>query len=390
MLDKSSHSSLAPLFSPETIPTETRSLVIGPYNQILSGPLQMKLLTDGEMVVQAEFARGYAHRGIEKAMESIQWRAIPFYAGKIDPENAVFGEVAVCLAIEEISGVEIPLRAQAIRCLLMELSRISSHLRYLVGLAESLDFQTLKHFLLRDREKVLDLFELLAGARYGNGFVRPGGVRDDVTDGFIERVNEFCELIPVRVREYNDLFSFNEVFIGRARGLGELTADLCFRSGVTGPNFRASGGNFDLRLARPYSFYNHLDFGGDTSTRVLAGVSDVHERVVERIREIEQSRSLLSQLIERIPSGPHLSDAVGVEVKYTVPPGEAVGEVESPRGHFCAHVVSDGSIKPTRVQFRAPSLGVLQVCPDLVANIRIDDVFLVLASLDIGISEADR
>jgi NADH-quinone oxidoreductase subunit D len=347
--------------------------------------MRVSLRLDGEIIVKARLETGFLHRGLEKTFEQHSWQASVTYADHLDPEGAVFGELALCLAVEEIAGIEAPPRAQAIRLILSELGRTSSHLAYVARFARAVGAETMVHYVLRDRERLLDLFELLTGARFSVDFLRFGGVRADVTEGFIERVLEVCELVRLRLKEYNDLFTYNHAVLRRTRGIGTVSASRVRALAVTGPNARAAGVLFDVRKAHPYTGYERHDFEipgpGDMP-------GDAHGRFVLRLREIAESIELLKHVAGAVPSGAFAGARVDKE--FRVPAGEAYARVESARGLLGCHVVSDGSARPQRVQFRTPSLAHLQIAPELAEGLRLEDLPVLLASLDPGIPEADR
>ncbi len=372
----------------EALKTDLTIWEIGPYHGALPAPMRLSLSLDGEIIAHCKVETGFLHRGLEKVCELRSWRAVIAYADHLDPECAIFGELALCMAVEEIGDIVVPARAQSIRIVLAELARISGHLAFMVRMAKAVGSETIIHYLLRDREKVLDLFELLTGARFSLNFLRYGGVSADVTDGFIERVLEVCELIRIRVKEYNDLFTFNHGFLKRTANVAPISRELVDYCGITGPSARAAGVAFDVRKASPYTGYDRLDFEiplgqGDGGT-----LGDVHDRFLVRLREISQSMEILKQLVDRVPSGEFINRKI--EKDFIVPAGEAYSRIESSRGLLGCHVVSDGKENPSRVQFRPPSVASLMAIPHLVTGIRIEDLPVVLASLDLGIAEADR
>lgn len=368
----------------EILRTDLVPWEIGPYHSALPGPMKLALLLDGEVIVKGTAETGFLHRGLEKAIENHPWVSTIAYSDHLDPEGAVFGELALCLAVEELASIEVPPRALAIRLILSELGRISSHLGFVARSARAVGSSTMFHYVLRDREKVLDLFELLTGSRFSVNFLRFGGVTGDVTEGFIERVLEACDVIQIRLKEYNDLLSFNRSFMKRTSGVGVISQEQARKLGVTGPNARACGLAFDARKAHPYSGFDRIDF----EVPVSPGPGDAHERYLLRLREIAQSVGILKQILDRMPEGDFLSLRVGLDHK--MPAGEAYSRIESSRGLLGCHVVSDGGTRPCRVQFRVPSGAHLAVVPELLPGIRIEDLPVVLASLDIGVSEADR
>lgn len=363
--------------------TDLSTWVVGPYHGSLPGPMRLALDLDGEVISSAEVESGFLHRGLEKAFERQPWFSTVPYADRLDPENAISGELAFCLAVEEIGQIPVPERSRAIRIIAAELGRVCSHLGYVLRVARATGAETMFHYASRDREKVLDLFELLTGARFSFNFLRFGGVVADVTEGFVERVLESCDLLRVRLKEYNDLLTFNHAFLRRTREVGALDRQAAKKWGVTGPNARASGIELDVRRFHPYSGYDHVDF------QVSAGTgADCHERFLVRLREVSQSLEILKQALEYLPGGPFLEK--GVDREFSLKKGEAYSRVESARGLLGCHVVSDGGLRPARVQFRTPSTAVLSALPDVLAGQRLEDLPVVLASLDIGVAEADR
>ena len=368
--------------------SDLTSWEIGPYHPALPGPMILKLKLDGEVIVSGEVETGFLHKGLEKSFEVHSWQAAIPYADRLDPEGAVFGELALCLAVEEIADIKVSRRAQTIRVIVAELSRVSCHLGCLARMARTVGAETMVHYVLRDRERILDLFELLTGSRFSLGFLRYGGVSEDVTEGFIERVVDVCDLIRIRLKEYNDLFSFNFAFLKRSAWIGMLSKESIRGCGLTGPNARASGLPMDVRKTHPYSGYELLDFEVPTGLGEGGAIGDAHDRFVIRLREITQSLEILKQAAESMPPGPFAQGKILRD--YCVSSGEAYSRVESSRGLLGCHVVSDGNNHPVRVQFRTPSAGHLACVPGLLTGLRLEDVSVVLASLDIGISEVDR
>lgn len=374
--------------SREIFKTDLTTWEIGPYHGALPAPMRLKLSLDGEVISICRVETGYLHRGLEKACELHSWQAAISYADHLDPEVALFGELVLCLAVEELGNIVVPARAQSIRMILSELTRISAHLNYMVRMAKAVGSETIIHYLLRDRERILDLFELLTGARFSLNFLRFGGVRADVTDGFIERVLEVCDVIRIRMKEYNDLFTFNHGFLKRTSFVSPISPQMVRNFGITGPNARASGIGFDVRKAAPYCGYDRLDFEIPLGKGEGGSLGDVHDRFLLRLRELSQSMEILKQLADDVPEGEYINSKV--EKDFSVPAGEAFARIESSRGLLGCHVVSDGKEYPSRIQFRTPTQAALMAVPQLVVGIRIEDLPVVLASLDLGIAEADR
>lgn len=373
---------------PEFLATQYLNWEMGPFQSILPGPLKIRMKLDGEIIVACELERGYLHRGLEKTFESRHWDTLMPIADRLDPEASVFAELALCLAVEEICDLKVPSRAERIRLILSELTRISSHLYYLIRVADSVNAETLMHYVLRDREKVLDLFELLSGSRFFPNFLRFGGVFADVSEGFVERVLELCDLIQMRIKEYNDLFSFNYAFLKRSTYNGVINPDQILTFGLTGPNARASGIAFDVRKAHPYCGYDQLDFQVCLGQGEFGTLGDCHDRLLCRLREVTQSIDLIRQSAENLPEGPFLNQDMRMD--FVIPKGESYVRVESGRGLLGCYVVSEGGWSPSRVHFRCPSVENLQIAPELLIGARLGDLPLILASLDLSMAEVDR
>lgn len=362
--------------------------VIGPYQSGLPGPIRFCLELDGELVVRCKVQTGFLHRGLEKACELHAWDSVIPYVDHVDPEAAIFPELAYCLCVEELTQSPAPARAQAGRILLCELSRISAHIANMARLADIVELRTIYHFLLRDREKILDLFELITGARFSLRFLRPGGLAFDVTDGFIERVLDTCDLIQARLKEYNDLFTFNHSLLKRTSFVGVLPQALAQAAGVTGPCARASGLAFDVRRSHPYSGYDAVDVTVPVGTGEFGALGDCHDRVLTRLREISASIDIIKEVSARVPGGPfRIGDGGKIE---SISSGEAYCRVESPRGLLGCYLASTGKDRPARIQFCPPSFTLLEVFLKMVGGNYLSDVLIILNSLDLCVSEVDR
>lgn len=372
----------------ENFETDRTSWRLGPFHPALPGPLAIDLDLDGELIVRAAVERGYLHRGLEKSMELNSWIGAISYADRVDPECAVFGECALTQAVEEILSIEVPVRAQMIRVIVCELSRVASHFRSISRIAEAVGAETASHYVLRDREKILDLFELLMGARFTFNFFRYGGVAADVTEGFLERVLEVCDLVRIRLKEYNDILSFNRAFLKRTTGIGVLSSASVKRHGITGPNARAAGMLMDVRKDHPYAGYERYDFRIPSGLDETGISGDCHSRFLIRLREIHQSLEILRECVETMASGPF--SIFPVSNDFSVRAGEAYSRVESPRGLMGCYVVSEGKEKPARIGFTTPSSRILDVISELLVGSRVEDMPVILASLDFSVAEADR
>lgn len=369
----------------EILKTDPIRWSLGPYHPALPGPMRLDLKLDGEIIVSGAVELGFLHKGLEKAVEQQSWLSSIPYTDHLDPENSIHGELAFCLAVEELSGIQVTSRAKSIRIILAELGRVCAHMGYMARVAHAAQSEATIHYVLRDRERILDLFELLTGSRFSLSFLRFGGVKADITDGFIERVLEFCEMLRARLKEYNDIFTYNHAFVSRTRGTARLSLDDAASLGITGPTARASGGEFDVRRACPYSGYDRLDF---QVPRGPTSAGDIHDRFVVRLREISQSLEILRQVCEHVPPGEFTS--APADRLFSPPQGEAYSRIESARGLLGCYVVSDGGKSPVRVQFAPPSRALAAAIPRIVEGLPVEDLPLALASLDLGVAEVDR
>jgi NADH-quinone oxidoreductase subunit D len=347
--------------------------------------MRLNLVLDGEIVVDAVSETGFTHRGLESVFESESWIAGISVSDRLDPEAAVFGEMAYCQAVEKLLKVTPSPRTLYIRTLICELSRIVSHLGYISRIARVCGAETLFHYVTRDRERFIDLFELLTGARFSVNYLRFGGVAHDVSEGFLERVLEACSTMKHRFKEYNDLFSYNQAFLARARGLGLLSAKKAADWAITGPNARASGHEFDVRKWAPYAAYEQLDFAPVFGAE---GEGDTHGRYMLRIREIVQAMDLIRQCAESMPKG--TVTGLTADTVVRAPKGEACGRVEGPRGLVSCYVHSTGNDRPIRVHFRSATRSALAFLPQVLKGCLVEDVPALVASFDICIAEIDR
>jgi len=380
-----SQSHLDAMSGAEVFASDLTTWSLGPYHAALPGPMKLNLVLDGEVVVDAVSEVGFTHRGVEKVFELESWTAGISIADRVDPEAAVFGEIAFCQAVEKLLGIQPSLRTLYIRTLTCELSRIVSHLGYIARMSRTCGAETLFHYVTRDRERFVDLFELLTGARFSVNYLRFGGVAHDVSEGFLERVLEACSTMKHRFKEYNDLFSYNQAFLGRSRGLGLITPAAVTEWSITGPNARASGQAFDIRKWAPYAAYGKLDFDPIFGAE---GEGDAHGRYMMRIREIVQSMDLIRQCSESMPQG----EVVGMtaDSKVRVPQGESFSRVEGPRGLVSCYVSSNGGDRPSRVHFRSASRSALAMISTVLRGCLIEDVPLLVSSFDICVAEVDR
>jgi len=363
-------------------PTEHVTLNMGPQHPSTHGVLRLKLEMEGEVIVGCEPVIGYLHRGMEKIGESRTYPQFLPYTDRLDYLSSASNNVAYVQAVEKLLGLEVPDRAKYLRVVLLELNRIASHLVFVATFANDLAATTVFLYAIREREMIMDLFEMWAGARLTQSWVRIGGVAKDLPGGFAERAREFCRLLPKRLDEYDRLLTGNRIFRVRTEGVGILAPEMGVDYGCSGPTLRGSGVAFDVRRAEPYEVYERLDF-----EMVTHPTCDCMGRYRVRMEEMRQSVRIIEQCLAELPKGEVLAK-VGRTVRP--PAGEAYGRVESPRGEFGCFVVSDGGPQPIRVRLRAPSFFHLGVLPQMLQGWKIGDVVAILGSIDIVLGEVDR
>jgi len=361
---------------------------IGPFHPSLPGPIKFHLELDGEIISKCKVEAGYCHKGLEKILESLTWPLILPYCDRLDPECALFGELVYCLAVEKLMGTKIPKRASGIRIILSELTRISSHLRFIIKIAENVGSDSTVQYVLRDREKILDLFELLCGARFPLNFLRLGGTSSDVTEGFLERVLNACEYVHIRLKEYNDIFSFNYTFLKRCSDVGVIGPQLAHELSITGPNLRGAGIGLDTRKSWPYCGYQDVSFSIPVGRGEFGEVGDVHDRYLVRLREITESLEIIKQVANSLP--PDKLESISISDPVDVPRGAETVYIESARGLLGCTVVSTGEKIPWRVHFKTPSVAAVGALEAIAVGERLADLMMVTSSLDLSISELDK
>lgn len=388
--------------------TETMVLNMGPHHPSTHGVLRLILELDGEVVVKATPDLGYLHTGIEKTAESLNYNGAITLFDRVDYLAPLSNNLCFVLAVEKLLGIEnIPIRAQYLRVLLVELQRIASHLVWLGTQAIDIGAVSVFLYCFREREQILDVFELFSGARMMTGYIRVGGLAKDIPEGFEEKVRDFIRTFPKRIDEYETLLTQNQIWQDRTVGIGKLSAEEAIDLGVTGPILRGSGVNWDIRKSHPYSGYEQFDFEVP-----LGANGDVYDRYLCRIREMRESLKVVEQALNRLPKGPVIIDdrkivpppreelATSMEAVihhfkiytegFKPPVGEVYVSIEGPRGELGFFVVSDGSAKPHRVRIRPSSFINLQALPRMLEGRLLADVVACIASIDIVLGEVDR
>ena len=406
---------------------ESERIVVnmGPQHPSTHGVLRLILELEGETVTEARCGIGYLHTGIEKNLEYRTWTQGVTFVTRMDYLSPFFNETAYCLGVEKLLGItdQIPERAQIIRVMMMELNRVSSHLVALATGGMELGALTAMIFGFRERESVLDLFELVTGLRMNSAYIRPGGVAQDVPAGAEKQIRDTIMALPRRMKDTTDLLVDNSIWLARTQGIGKLDLAGCMALGVTGPVLRATGLPQDLRKTNPYSGYENYEFDVMTQT-----TSDAYGRFLIRLSEMEQSLNIVEQCLDRLQPGPvmvedkkiawpaqlsigsdgqgnsldHIRHIMGESMEalihhfklvtegFQVPAGQVYSAVESPRGELGVHMVSDGSTRPYRVHYRDPSFTNLQAVAAMCEGAQIADVVAAVASIDPVMGGVDR
>jgi NADH-quinone oxidoreductase subunit D len=383
------------------------TLNMGPVHPSTHGVLRLVLELDGETVASCRPVIGYLHTGIEKECEDQTWRGAVTAVTRMDYLAQLFNEQAYSLAVEDLLGIDVPPRGRYIRVLMAELDRLSSHLVWFGTQGLDMGAMSAMFYGFREREIILDLFEMVTGLRMNNGYIIPGGVWEDLPEGWEEAVTAIVTTMPRRLEEYEELLSANPIFIERTRNVGVLSRDDAWALGATGPIARATGIDWDLRRDMPYECYGEFDFDVPLATE-----GDVYARYEVRMAEMRESVKIVEQAAAAMPSGEFKNmdpkvmppprselnrsmEAVIHHFKlmtqgYTVPPGESYQAVESPRGELGAYVVSDGGSAPYRVHVRDPSFVNLQTLAPMVAGGLVADLIASIASIDPIMGGVDR
>jgi NADH-quinone oxidoreductase subunit D len=367
--------------------TEEMVLNMGPQHPSTHGVLRLELVIEGEIIKDVIPHIGYLHRCFEKHCEVMTYPQIIPYTDRMDYLASMGNEFGYVVAMERLMGIEVPERVEYIRVIMAELQRIASHLVALGTYGADLGAFTPFLFCFRDRERILTLFEITCGARLLYNYMWIGGVSHDLHPDFIRLTKEFIKDFRPNLKELNDLLTFNQIFIDRTANVGILPADTAINYGITGPNLRASGIKWDLRINDPYSIYDRFDFEIPIGKGEYGTVGDCWDRYYMRMLEMEESLKIVEQALDQIPDG-DVSSAIPKRVKP--PAGQIYSRVENPRGELGYFIISDGSVNPTRVKVRAPSFVNMEIFGELCKGHMIADVVAILGSIDIVLGEIDR
>ena len=388
-------------------PSKAMVLNMGPQHPSTHGVLRVVLELDGETVLKARSVIGYLHTGIEKTMEAKTYSQGITCTDRLDYLAPLSNNLCYCMAVEKLLGVTVPKRAQYIRVLLTELTRISSHLVWLGTHAIDLGAMTVFLYGFREREEILKLFEAISGQRMMTSYFRVGGVALEPPLDFFDRVRHFAGYFPSRVDEYENLLTGNPIWMMRTQGVARMTAEDAIALGASGPTLRGSGVDIDLRRDMPYSSYDKFQFKVPVRQE-----GDVFARYLCRVAELRESIGIVRQALDGMPEGPIKANAPGIVLPdrekmktqmealiyhfkiitegFAVPAGEVYQAVESPRGEMGYYIVSDGTAKPYRVHMRAACLANLQTLPKMCEGGLIADVVAAIGSIDIVLGEIDR
>ncbi len=361
---------------------------LGPQHPMMPGPFRLNAKLRGETVVDSEVEMGYIHKGIEKILESKTYLQGITIVDRICYLAALTNEEAYVGCVEKLAGIEVPQRAQYIRVIMEELSRIQSHLLGMGEYASFVGFVSMFMYTIKEREDVMSIMDSVTGARVTHSFLRFGGVKDDLPEGLKEDVKHVFANLRKAIDSYEDMYSTDTIYKGRTVGIGVLQAEAAKDIGVSGPPLRATGVAFDIRKAEPYLVYKDLDFKVCTQT-----AGDVFARVQVRLDEMRESMYIIEQCLDQIPNGPLFPEGTAYGRRspvMRVPAGEVFHRVEDPRGEMGFYMVSDGSDKPYRVKIRGPVYPTLQTLPPLLKGVNVADIVAIAGSMDTCTSEVDR
>jgi NADH-quinone oxidoreductase subunit D len=397
-----------PIAAPAELETEKLSLSMGPSHPSTHGVLRLQLELDGETVVKCDPVVGYLHRGDEKIAENMTYNQFVPYTDRLDYLAPLANNVAYAIAVERLAKLEVPPRCQAIRALICEMARISSHLLGIGVYGMDTGAMTIFLITFTEREKLYNLFEELTGARFTTSYTRIGGLSRDVPDGWLDRVLKFCDGVLPVIDQVDKLLTRNRIFIDRTEGVGTISKEDAIAYGITGANLRACGVKIDLRKDKPYCGYEQYDFDVPIGTK-----GDCYDRYLIRIEEMRQSVRIIRQIIGKFPGGPwYAEDAKRIfappkEKIMTrmeeliqnfmlvtegpqMPPGEVYFEAENPKGALGFFIISKGGGVPFRLKIRSPSFCSLCILPKVAIGAMIADLSAILGSLDFVMGECDR
>jgi len=377
--------------SESALDTQLLEVSLGPQHPSTHGVFRMQATLDGETIVKLKPVMGYLHRNHEQIGERITYIGSFPFTDRLDYFCAMTNNFGLAVAIEKLGGIEVTERADYIRVIMAELTRLVNHTAVTGFLLNDMGaFGTPLLYAFREREKILDLFEMASGSRMMCNYIRPGGVREDLPEGFVERAREIANDYPRFLDEFEKLLTENEIIRQRTQHVGILPKELAINASVTGPMLRASGVDYDIRKVDGYSLYPRFAFKVPLGT-----IGDVYDRYYVRILEMRESLKILNQALKELPTtSPSISPKGALLVRsprtFRPPKGDAYGRIEAPKGELGFYLVSDGSPQPYRYHIRAPSFINLTILEDMALGHKVADAIIILGSVDIVMGEVDR
>lgn len=391
----------------QKVGTNTMVLNMGPQHPSTHGVLRVILELDGETIIKATPDIGFLHTGIEKTMENKTYAQVIPLTDRMDYVANLSNNLAYLLSVEKLLDIQATPKAQVIRVLLTELTRIASHLVWVGSHAMDIGAQSMLIYAFREREKLLDIFELCSGQRMMTSYFRIGGLAQDIPEDFEEKVREVLETFPSRIDDYENLLTRNRIWLNRTVGVGKISAEEAIDCGISGPILRACGVKWDIRKSNPYSGYDQFEFDIPTGKN-----GDVYDRYLVRIEEMRQSLKIVRQALDGIPEGEFVARVPGVVLPpkekvlsniealifqfklvvegFSPPVGEVYNSIEGPKGEIGYYIVSDGTNKPYRVRVRPPCFVNLSALPKMIEGRLLADVVATIGSIDIVLGEIDR
>ena len=366
-------------------PDELLEVALGPHHPSTHGIFRMDVVLDGERVVKLKPVFGYLHRNHEKIAEGASYLASMPYTDRLDYIGSLTNNWAYALAVEKLAGLQVPERAEYIRVITAELTRLQNHASTIGFLTQEMGASgTPLMYAFREREKILDLFESLTGSRMMCNYMRFGGCRVELPSGWLDQTRKLVDGFPKFLDDFELLMTTNEIFLARAQGVGILKKELAINAGITGPILRACGVNYDLRKVDRYGIYDRFDF------KVPLGEhGDVYDRFMVRMLEMRESMKILQQALRDIPDGPIMDPKTKIR-NFRPKPGEAYGRIECPKGELGFYLISDGSPNPYRYRVRPPSLINLTALEDMCIGSSVADTIVIFGTIDIVLGEVDR
>jgi len=372
---------MASLLDDKTIRTEEMLLNVGPQHPSTHGVFRLLVKISGETILEAEPVIGYLHRGTEKLAEDLQYTQIIPYTDRLDYVSAMLNNHALCHTVEQALGVEIPERAEYLRIIVDELQRVASHLLFLGTYLLDLGAMGPFLYVFQERERIVQMFNEISGARLTYNYMRVGGVKWDAPPGWLEQVRAFIPFMKERMKMYDNLVRDNEIFLNRVKGIGVYDTETALAYGLSGINLRCTGFKWDLRKNKPYSIYNRFEFDVPVGEN-----GDCFDRYLLHFLEMEQSLRIVEQAVAQIPGGPVIGK---VPKLIRVPAGEYYSGIEGGRGELGFYIVSEGKDRPYRMKIRKPSFVNLQLLPKLLKGESMSNLLAILGAVDIVLGEVD-